>query len=66
MLRVIEKHLKLNSNHKCVDAPVSITGNQLRTLKDELEMNDKILGKISFGIKKEEKNTKVFIRSKIL
>ena len=63
---VIEKHLKLNSNHKCVDAPVSITGNQLRTLKDQLEMNDKILGKISFGIKKEEKNTKVFIRSKIL
>ena len=33
---IVEKHLKINERHKCVDSPVSITGLQFKELKDEI------------------------------
>lgn len=62
---IIEKHLKINKRHKCIDAPVSITGDQFRELRDEITKIDTIFGKISFGLRKEEKNSKIFKRGKI-
>lgn len=63
---IIEKHLKINDNHKCVDASVSITGKQLHELKLETDNIKKILNIVSFGIRKEEKGSKIFKRNKIL
>ena len=63
---IIEKHLKIDKHHKCVDAPVSITGDQFKELKKEIDKIDSIFGKISFGFRKEEKNLKKFKRSRIL
>jgi|TARA_B110000114_G_scaffold185630_1_gene233606 N,N'-diacetyllegionaminate synthase len=63
---IIEKHLKISENHKCVDAPVSITGKQLYALKLETENIKKILNVASFGIRKVEKGSRIFKRNKIL
>ena len=63
---IIEKHLKIDKHHKCVDAPVSITGDQFKELKKEIDKIDIIFGKIYFGFRKEEKNLKKFKRSRIL
>ena len=62
---IIEKHLKINQHHKCVDAPVSITGGQFKQLREELNKIDSILGKISFGFRKEERSSKIFKREKV-
>lgn len=64
--KIIEKHFKINSKHKCVDGPVSITGAQLKKLRLELDKIDKILNNVQFGVRKEEKGTKQFKRKKIL
>ena len=64
--KIIEKHLKIDKKHKCVDAPVSITGKQFHALKNEIENITKILSKASFGTRKEEKGSKIFKRNKIL
>ena len=63
---IIEKHLKINDDHICVDASVSITGKQLHKLKLEMDNIKKILNVVSFGIRKEEKGAKIFKRNKIL
>tara|TARA_Y100000768_G_C23987093_1_gene689583 strand:+ start:4065 stop:4877 length:813 start_codon:yes stop_codon:yes gene_type:complete len=63
--KIIEKHLKIDQHHKCVDAPVSITGRQFKDLRDEIDRIDHIFGKISFGVRREENKTKVFKRDKI-
>lgn len=63
---IIEKHLKIDKKHKCVDAPVSITGKQFHVLKNEIDNITKILSKVSFGTRKEEKGSKIFKRNKIL
>ena len=62
----MEKHLKINDNHKCVDASVSITGKQLLQLKLETDNIKKILKVVSFGVRKEEIGSKIFKRNKIL
>ena len=64
--KIIEKHFKINSKHKCVDGPVSITGAQLKKLRLELDKIDKILNNVQFGVRKEEKGIKQFKRKKIL
>jgi len=64
--RVIEKHFKISENDKCVDSTVSITSNQMKNLSDELKKINKILGKVKFGIRKNEKKAKIFKRRKIL
>ena len=63
---IIEKHLKIDKKHKCVDAPVSITGKQFHVLKNEIDNITRILSKVSFGTRKEEKGSKIFKRNKIL
>ena len=64
--RIIEKHIKISSKHKCIDSPVSIDPNQIKSLSLEMQKIDKILGKVKFGIRKEEKSIKQFKRYKIL
>ena len=63
---IIEKHFKINSNHKCIDAPVSITEKQMKILINDLEILKKILGKPVFGNRKEEKNILKFKRTKLI
>tara|TARA_Y100001970_G_scaffold287597_1_gene412662 strand:+ start:1895 stop:2734 length:840 start_codon:yes stop_codon:yes gene_type:complete len=63
--KVIEKHLKINHKHKCVDSPVSITGKQLRNLRNEVDKISEILNKPKFGVRPEETGTKIFKRKKI-
>ena len=62
---IIEKHIKIDDKHKCVDAPVSITGEQLQKLRVEIDKVKGILNKPTFGIKVAEKNAKIFKRKKI-
>ncbi len=64
-VKIIEKHLKINENHKCVDAKVSITGNQFLELKKNLDIIDNMIGKPKFGLRSEEKNSIIFKRKKI-
>lgn len=64
--KIIEKHLKIDEKHKCVDSPVSITGKQLLALKIEIDNIKMILKTASFGIRKEEKGSKIFKRNRIL
>lgn len=61
---IIEKHFKLNERHKCVDAKVSITPQQFKNLVKEIQDQKKILGKVKFGIRPEEKPIKIFKRIK--
>ena len=63
-VKVIEKHLKIDENHKCVDAKVSISGKKFLELKKNLEIIDKMIGKPKFGVRFEEKNIKIFKRKK--
>ena len=55
----------IDQNHKCVDAPVSITGKQLKKLRTEIDDLKIILKKHKFGIKNPEKGAKIFKRKKI-
>ena len=62
---IIEKHLKINSTHKCVDSPVSITGVQMKKLKEEMNKIKIIINKPKFGVRKSEKGSIIFKRKKI-
>ena len=64
--RVIEKHIKITSNHQCVDSSVSIDPNQIKNLNLEMKNIDKIFGNVKFGVRKEEKSIRQFKRYKIL
>ena len=63
--RVIEKHFRINENHNCVDANVSITEKQMKQLIIEINQLKIILGKPKFGLRKVEKDSKIFKRKKI-
>ncbi len=62
---IIEKHLKINQSHQCVDSPVSITGEQMKKLKEELNKIKIIINKPKFGVRESEKGTVIFKRKKI-
>ncbi len=62
---IIEKHFKLGSSHKCVDAKVSITPKQFSELVRNINNYKKIMGKVKFGIRPEERSAKIFKRVKI-
>lgn len=62
---IIEKHLKINHSHRCVDSPVSITGAQMKNLKNELNKIKIIINKPKFGVRKSEKGTVIFRRKKM-
>lgn len=60
--QIIEKHYKISENFECVDAPVSITENQMRKLVKETRRIETIFGDEEFGIRKIEEETQVFRR----
>ncbi|MBO06400.1 MAG: hypothetical protein CMI58_05140 [Parcubacteria group bacterium] len=63
--KIIEKHIKINHAHKCVDSKVSITGKQLKTLRKEVDKISVILNKPKFGVRPEEISARIFKRRKI-
>lgn len=64
--KIIEKHFVISKSMNCIDKPVSIDSFQFKEMKREIDRLIRILGKIKFGIRPEEKNTKIFKRKKIL
>ena len=59
---IIEKHFMIDKNMKCVDKPVSITEKQMRELVNNIRRFESTLGNNFFGVRKVEKNTKIFRR----
>ena len=59
---IIEKHFMIDNKMKCVDRPVSITENQMKTLIHNIRRFETTLGKDFFGVRKNEKQTKIFRR----
>ena len=60
--KIIEKHFYLGKGHNCVDKPVSIDPDQMKKLKNELLNINVIMGKVKYGIRKEEKKAVRFKR----
>jgi N,N'-diacetyllegionaminate synthase len=63
---IIEKHFMLSNNHNCPDKAVSLTPKQMNKLRSELNLIPLIINKPTFGVRKVEKNIKIFKRRKIL
>ena len=63
--KIIEKHIKISHAHNCVDSKVSITGKQLKTLRNEVDKINEILNNPKFGVRPAEINAKIFKRKKI-
>jgi N,N'-diacetyllegionaminate synthase len=59
---IIEKHFMIDNKMKCIDKPVSITENQMKTLILNIRRFETSLGKDFFGVRKNEKQTKIFRR----
>ena len=64
--KIIEKHFKINENHKCVDSAVSIVPSQMSKLIYQINNFNKINGKPKFGVRPNEKLATAFRRKKIL
>jgi len=64
--KIIEKHFKINDNHKCVDSAVSIIPSQMIKLIYQINNFNKIYGKPKFGVRPNEKLATAFKRKKIL
>ena len=60
--QVIEKHYKIDENMNCVDAPVSITEEQMKKLIEEIKRLDKILGETEPHMRKVEKGCGILRR----
>ena len=60
--QIIEKHFKVHENFDCIDAPVSITENQMKKLVEETRRIEKIFGHEKFGVRKVEEGTQIFRR----
>ena len=60
---VIEKHFTLNRNDGGVDSQFSLEPNEMKSLVIETERAWQSLGEISYGISKEEKESRQFRRS---
>ncbi|MGE4504848.1 MAG: N-acetylneuraminate synthase family protein [Desulfovibrionaceae bacterium] len=61
--QVIEKHYKIDSAMECVDAPVSITQEQMARLVSETRRVERMLGSGELGLKAAEEGTLPFRRS---
>lgn len=61
--QIIEKHYKIDENMNCVDAPVSITEEQMRNLTKEIRRLESILGNGEFGVRVAEAGCKIFRRN---
>jgi len=60
--QIIEKHFKVDESFDCIDAPVSITENQMKKLVEETRRIEKIFGDEEFGVRKVEQATQIFRR----
>jgi len=60
--QVIEKHFKIDETMDCVDAPVSITENQMKKLVEEIRRIEQIFGSGEFGLSEAETATAGFRR----
>lgn len=61
--QIIEKHYMVNSEMDCVDAPVSITEDQMRKLVNEIERVERVFGKGKVGLSEAQKACEVFRRN---
>lgn len=61
--QIIEKHYKIDENMNCVDAPVSISEEQMKELIGKIRKLEKILGDGELGIKEAEVGCKIFRRN---
>lgn len=55
--QVIEKHFKIDEKMDCIDAAVSITESQMRTMVDEIRKIEQIFGENDWGTKEAERTT---------
>lgn len=60
---VIEKHFTLSRKIKTLDSFFSIEPRELKELVDTIRIVEKSLGKIHYGLTKEEKKNRIFRRS---
>lgn len=60
--QIIEKHYKISGDMDCVDAPVSITEEQMRKMVNEIRRLEGILGDGSLGLREAEKGCEIFRR----
>jgi len=60
--QVIEKHYRINDGMDCIDAPVSITEEQMTQMVKEIRRLEKILGVENLGVRKAENDTVVYRR----
>jgi sialic acid synthase SpsE len=61
--RILEKHFRLDENHDCVDAPVSITTEQMRHLVAEVRKLETIMGEGTIDLRDVELPALQFKRS---
>jgi len=61
--QIIEKHYMINSEMDCVDAPVSITEDQMRKLVNEIERVERVFGKGKVGLSEAQKACEMFRRN---
>jgi len=59
----IEKHVTLKREEKTVDVDFSLTPQELKLLVDETKRAHTALGKVSYGVLKQEEGSRIFKRS---
>jgi len=60
--QIVEKHFKIDEEFDCIDAPVSITENQMKKLVTETRRIESIFGNEEFGLRDAEQGTEIFRR----
>lgn len=61
--RIIEKHFTLSRSIKTVDSFFSIEPKELKELVKNVRIAEEALGKVSYGLTKEERKNRIFRRS---
>jgi len=61
--QVIEKHFTLSRKIKTADSFFSLEPNELKELVENVRIVEKALGKVSYGLTKKERTSRVFRRS---
>jgi sialic acid synthase SpsE len=60
--QILEKHFMIDETFECVDAPVSITENQMKKLVSETRRIEKIMGSPELRTRECEKGSLIFRR----
>jgi len=60
--QIIEKHYRISGDMDCVDAPVSITEEEMKKLIFEIRRLERIMGNKELRLRQAEKGTQVFRR----